>query len=155
MSIFGKLDAKEIPASPYFIEAGTYSAEVTKAEFRISKKDEKRQLFVEYTIDDEDSIYNERRAGVFFNLVDPDLTEEEYKSLPAEEQKNISRDLSFLKRALTGYGNVKGLGENIDDLNDPNWDPAGLVGRKVTISVTNYGAENQGVNVRWANLREE
>lgn len=153
MSIFGKLDAAKIPASPYFIEAGEYTAEVNKAEYR-NNRDGDRQLFIEYGINDEESLFHNKRVGTFFTLVDPDMTEAEFALLPASEQAAIHRNITNLKRALCGYGNNKGLGVTVEDLNDDNWDPAILKGLKVNLAVSNYGADNQGVNVKWANLAE-
>jgi hypothetical protein len=153
MSIFGKLDAAKIPASPYFIEAGEYSAVVNKAEYR-NNRDGDRQLFIEYLISDEDSLFHNKRVGVFFALVDPDLTEEDFTLLPTAEQATIHRNITNLKRAMCGYGNNKGLGVTVEDLNSDDWDPAVLKGLAVNLAINNWGADNQGVNVKWANLVE-
>ena len=153
MSIFGKLDAAKIPASPYFVEQGEYSAEVNKAEYR-KNRDGDRQLFIEYVITNEDSLFNNRRVGVFFTLVDPEMGEADFLTLPPADQATIHRNITNLKRALCGYGNNKGLGVTVEDLNDDNWDPAILKGLKVDLAISNYGADNQGVNVKWANLSE-
>ena len=154
MSIFGQLDAKAIPASPYYIAQGEYSAEVTKAEYRIRKETQERQLFLEFTIDDEESLFHNKKAAKFFDLVDPELTNEKLMMLPASEQATTHKNLATLKRALCGFNNVKGLGVDPDDLNDENWSPATLQGLKVIITVTNWGPDNQNVNVKYANLVE-
>lgn len=156
MSIFGKLDAQNIPTNPFFVEKGEYSGEVTKAEFR-NLKDGGRRLYLEYTINDENSQYFDSKAPHFFDLVDSEMTEEAFTLLPAEEQKKIRRNLSNLKRTLCGNDaneKQKGLGVNPDDLNDPNWDPAILLGTKINFAIVNYGPTNEGVAVRWVNLAE-
>ncbi len=156
MSIFGKLDAQSIPSNPYFIEKGDYDAEVTKGEFR-TKQDGTRQLFIEYTITEENSAYLDSRASQFFNLPDPELTQEAFNMMPADDQKKLRQQISAMKRTLCGNDanpSQKGLGVDADDLNDESWDPGSLVGTKVRIGISNYGATNEGVNVRWVNLAE-
>lgn len=159
MSIFGQLDAATIPTNPYWVEKGEYSAQVTKAEYRINKKKEgQRQLFIEYTIDDEDSQFMDSKVGQYFDLVDESMTQEAFSLLPSEEQAKLRKNMSALKRTLCGNetnSSQKGLGISVDDLNSKDWDPAVLVGTKVRIGVSNYGSNNEGVNVRWANLIEE
>jgi hypothetical protein len=63
-----------------------------------------------------------------------------------------------LKRTLCGNENnpsQKGLGINMEDLNDPEWNPEkALIGIQVNLAVNNYGASNEGVSVRWVNLRD-
>lgn len=154
MSIFGQLDAANIPANPYFIEAGDYFAEVTKAEIK-KNRDGQRQIAITYTIRDENSQYNKSSVTQYFNLVDSDMTAEKLALLPAEEQQKIRKTNAALKRTLCGNAAVEnqhGLGVNIDDLNDPSWDPAVVVGTFVNIGIANYGTD--GVNVRWVNLAD-
>jgi hypothetical protein len=153
MSIFGKLDAQNIPANPFWIEKGEYKAEITKAAYQ-TNRDQKRQLIIEFTINDENSQFLDSKATKYFDLVDPEMTAEQMALLPAEEQKTIRRNLSSLKNALCGSGRNKGLGVNPDDLNDDTWDPAVLMGTKVDLAISNYGPTNDGVNVRWANIQE-
>jgi len=155
MSIFGRLDATTIPTNPYWVEKGEYSAEVTKALFKDGNKG--KQLVIEYTINNENSAFLDSKVTQYFNIVDPEMTQEMFSLLPADEQKIIRRNLSALKRTLCGNeGNAsqKGLGVNSDDLNDENWNPEVLIGTKVDIGVSNYGPTNEGVNVRWVNLSE-
>jgi hypothetical protein len=156
MSIFGKMDAETIPTNPYFVAAGDYSATVTKAEFR-NNRDQEKQLFIEYTIDDEESPFLDSKVGQYFTLVDSEMTPEIFATLPAGDQKKIRQRLASLKRTLCGNdGNDSqpGLGVNPEDLNSDSWDPAVLLGTKVDLSISNYGSGNppQGVNVRWANI---
>lgn len=156
MSIFGKLDAATIPTNPFHIEKGEYLAEITKAEFK-TNRDNQRQLFIEYTITDTDSQYVDSKASQFFTLVDADMTAEMFELLPAEEKKNIRRANATLKRTLCGHSNnaaQKGLGVNPDDLNDENWNPAVLLGTKVMMAINN-GTTGEYVNVRWANIISE
>lgn len=156
MSLFGKLDAANIPTNPFWVEKGEYSAEVTKAHYK-NNRDGQRQLVIEYTITDEDSQFLDSKVYHYFTLVDPNMTQESFALLPSEEQKSIRRTLSALKRTLCGNeGNSsqKGLGVSPDDLNDEEWNPETLVGTKVNLGVSNYGANNEGVNVRWVNLSE-
>lgn len=154
MSIFGQLDAATIKTNPFFIEAGEYDAEVTKAYFKNDRNGNK-QLVIEYTINNEDSEYLDKKASQYFTLPDPNLTAETFALLPADEKKKIQGTLSSMKRTLCGNSanaRQKGLGVNPDDLNDPEWDPAVLMGIKVNLSISNYGEE--GVNIRWVNLTE-
>lgn len=153
MSIFGNLDAANIPTNPFYVEAGTYSAQVSKAEYS-TNRDGVRQLRIEYIIDDEDSEYLDSRVTQYFNLVAADLTQEAFELLPIEEKRRIRKNLASLKRTLCGNDgneNQPGLGLGYEELNDPNWNPAVLKGLKVNLAVSNYGIDNQGVNVRWVN----
>jgi hypothetical protein len=155
MSIFGKLDAANIPTNPFWVEKGEYSAEVTKAEYKFNR-DQQKQLFIEYTITSPESQFLDSKVPQFFTLVDPEMTQEAFAMLPAEEQKAIRRTNSALKRTLCGNDNnpkQRGLGVNPDDLNDENWDPGTLVGTKVDLAINNYGATSEGVAVRWVNLQ--
>lgn len=154
MSIFGELDAATIPTNPYWVEKGEYSAEVTNAQFKVNR-DGVRQLIIEYTINNEDSQFLDSKVFQFFNLVDADMTNEKMALLPAEEQKIIRRTMSALKRTLCGNDSnpsQKGLGVDFNDLNDSNWSPESLIGKKVDIGVNNYGPTNEGVTIRWVNL---
>jgi len=157
MSIFGQLDAANIHTNAFYIEAGEYSATVTKAYYKKNVRDgeEQRQLVIEYTIDDEDSQYLDSKAYHYFNLVDPDMTAEKFALLPSEDQVKIRRSNSALKRTLCGDDNnsdKRGLGVPVDDVNDENWNPEVLVGTKVDMAISNYGANNEGVNIKWVNL---
>lgn len=156
MGLFGKLDAANIPSNPFFIEKGDYSATVTKALFKANREGA-RQLVIEYTIDDEDSEYLDKKASQYFTLPDADMTPEAFELLPSEEKKRIRATLSSMKRTLCGNdasSTQNGLGVDPDDLNDENWNPEVLLGTKVNIGIGNYGANNEGVNVRWVNLRD-
>lgn len=154
MSLFGKLDAANIPTNPFWVEKGEYSAEVTGAKYKTTQKGD-RQLHIEYTITDEASAFVDYKVVQFFTLVDAEMTAEQFALLPTDEQQKIRRTMSALKRTLCGNeGNPsqRGLGVNSDELNDAEWDPASLVGTKVNIGVNNYGTSNEGVAVRWVNL---
>jgi hypothetical protein len=157
MSIFGQLDAAAIPTNPYWVEQGEYSAEVTKAFYK-ENRDGQRQLVIEYTINEENSQFNNFKVQQYFGLVDPDMTLEGLSLLPPDEQKKIRQSNAALKRTLCGSdsnANQKGLGVNIEDLNDADWNPESLVGTRVDIGISNYGKTNEGVNVKWANLQSE
>lgn len=157
MSLFGKLDAANIPTNPFFVEQGEYTAEVTDAKYKTNRNDV-RQLVIQYTITSENSQFLDSRVTDYFDLVAADLTAEQFILLPAEEQKKIRRNNANLKRRLCGNDNndkQKGLGIPQDDLNDENWDPAVLVGLKVSLAVSNYGANNEGVNIKWVNIIED
>lgn len=156
MGIFGKMDALNIPTNPYYIAEGEYSAEVTNAQYK-NNRDGEPQLVIEYTINDEASEFLDSKAFHYFRLIDPEMTLEAFDILPADEKKDIRRTMSSMKRTLCGNENnasQKGLGIAAEDLNDPEWDPAVLKGIKVNMGISNYGADKQGVNVRWVNLAE-
>lgn len=155
MSLFGKLDAANIPTNPFFIEKGDYSAEVTKAQYK-TNRDQQKQLVIEYTITDEESQFLDSRASKYYTLVDSEMTQEMFELMPADEKKKIRQAMAALKRDLCGNDNnpsQKGLGISMDDLND-DFNPEILVGTKVQIGISNYGANNEGVNIRWVNLAE-
>lgn len=153
MSIFGKLDAAQVPTNAFYIEAGDYEAEVTKAHFK--EKDGQRQLVIEYTITNQDSQYLDQKAYHYYTLPDADMTAEMFELLPSDEKQKIRKTNSSIKRTLCGTdGNSKqrGLGVPEEDLNDDDWDPAVLVGTKIYMGIANFGKD--GVNVRWVNLRD-
>lgn len=155
MSLFGKLDAATIPSNPFHVDPGDYSAEVIKAEYRTTDKG--RQLRITYKINDEESEFFENQVTQFFNLIDPDMTNEQFELLPPNEKRKIKGALSSLKRSLCGSdGNEsqRGLGVDPEDLNDESWDPATLVGKLVDIGVRNFGQNNTGVGVQWVNLQD-
>lgn len=158
MSIFGKLDAMSIPTNPFWIEEGEYTATVSSATIKTAKDNNTRQLVIEFTITDENSAYLDQKASKYFDLVDPELTEEAYALLPAEQKKIIKRNTSSLKKFLCGSDgstSQTGLGVNADDLNSEEWNPEYLVGTEVTVAINNYGTNNTGVGVRWANLLKD
>lgn len=154
MSIFGKLDAANIPTNPFFIKQGEYGAEVTEAQFK-TNRDQQRQIYIQYTISDEGP-YKGMKANQYFNLVDENMTDEMFDLLPADEQKTIRRNNANLKKTLCGSdGNDKqpGLGVSIDDINSADWDPKSLVGTPVNLAIGNYG--DNKVQVNWVNIIQE
>ena len=154
MSLFGKLDAANVKTNPLYIEAGEYPAEVTKAEFRVNRSGE-RQLFLQYTIVDEDSKYHNKRASQFYTLPPADLDAEGLEILreaDAKAAEKIESTISGMKRTLSGtsgFAAHRGLGVPEEDLNDPEWTPEGLVGTKIILTISNYGLD--GVNIRMVN----
>ncbi len=157
MSIFGQLDSASIPTNPYWIEEGEYPGEVTKSEFGVNKQN-KKQIVLQYTIDDEGTRFHGKRTTQYFEIADPDMTIEDFKMLPSSEQDKILKTLSSLKRTLCGNSAnaaQKGLGVLEEELNDPEWDPTVLVGTKINMGIGNSGDSGQYVNVRWVNLRDE
>jgi hypothetical protein len=156
MSIFGKLDAAAVSTNPFHIDPGEYFAEVTKAEYK-NKEDGTRQLVLEFTVSDEDSPFNKYKASQVFNLVDAELTAEMFELLPPAEKQDIRRTMASMKKTLCGAdGNSrqKGLGVPVEDLNDENWDPAVVIGTKISMGISNGGSNNEYVNVRWVNIIE-
>lgn len=157
MSIFGQLDAAAIPSNPFHVGAGEYTAEVTKAEYSTSRAGN-RQLHIEYTITSEESEFLDQRLNHYFQLVDADMTEEAFALLSVEDRARIRKTNSKIKQTLCGNDanhSQNGLGVDPDDLNDPNWNPAVLVGTKVDIAVTNGGTNNEYVNIKWVNKSAE
>lgn len=158
MSLFGKLDAQNVKSNPFFVEAGTYHAQVTDARYKsFTRKsgEEQRQLIIEYTINEEESAFLDKKVQKFYNLPAADLTLEQFELLPKETQAQINKDMSTLKKDLSGNSAnsyQKGLGVPVEDLNDENWNPQVLLGTKVLIGITNFGPDNESVNVRWVNL---
>lgn len=151
MSLFGKLDAANVKTNPLYIEAGEYPAEVTKAEFRTNRNNQ-RQLFLQYTITDEDSKFNKKRASQFYTLPPEDLTAEMLAEMPEDEAKKIEDSLSSMKRTLSGtsgFAAHRGLGVDEEELNNPEWTPEGLVGTKIILTISNFGLD--GVNIRMVN----
>jgi hypothetical protein len=156
MSIFGKLDAAAIPTNPFFVKAGEYYGTVIEAKYKTTAEGQK-QLYIQYEITDEDSEYFGSKPSHFFNLVDENMTSEMFELLPAEEKKKIRLAMASVKKTLCGNdGNDKhkGLGVDINDLNDENWNPNVLVGTKVLFAIKNGGSQNEYVNIQWVNLAE-
>ncbi len=156
MSLFGKLDAANIPTNPFKVDAGTYSAVVTVGEYRQKKDNGGRQLHIEYQINDPDSEFNNRKVGQYFDLVDESMTEEQMDLLPPDEKSKIKKTNSAIKRTLCGNASrddQPGLGLTEDDLNDPDWTPEQLVGLNVDVTVYNYGTNNDNTGVRFVNLQ--
>lgn len=160
MGIFGDLDAASVESNPFFVAAGEYPGQVHKVEIR-TNREEQRQFFIEYLIVDPTSEFDGSRVQKYYPMVDKDLTAEKIKLLPPSEQAEIRKMNADLKRALCGNEGVKnqpGLGVTVDDLNDPDWEtnlPKKLIGRDVTIAVQNFGLNNQGVGLRWANVIQD
>jgi hypothetical protein len=157
MSIFGQLDAASVSSNPYKVEKGIYPAEVTKFEFRQARSGS-RQLFLETVIRDEESEFDGERVNKYYFLPDADMTQEKFDALPADEKKRVRKNMATLKKDLCGTEgreDQKGLGIDVNELNDPDWDPTVVVGTPVTIGVTNFGANGNGVNLQWINLRED
>lgn len=155
MNIFGDMDVATIKSNPNYVEEGEYLAEVTKSEIK-AKSDGGRILLLEYQVTEPNSRFNKVRVTHIFNLIDEGMTKEKIDLLPEDEQEKIWKNLSALKRTLCGNPRnsfQKGLGVPADDLNDPNWNPATVVGTKIRMGISNWGDE--GVNVRWVNLVTE
>jgi hypothetical protein len=149
MSIFGNLDAALVKTDPFFIPAGDYYATITAAEVKIYE--EKPQFVITYKINDPSSQYNSFSARKIYTLPDPNMTQEDYELLSGKDRQRLDTAMSSLKRDLCGRDEDdedNGLGVDPDDLNNPEWNPASLVGLEVVISINNYGANNTGVGVR-------
>lgn len=156
MGIFGELDADEIPDNPFWIAKGEYTAFISNAYFHWNEKREQEQLVICYKISDSDSKYYKREARDFFDVY-RNLTREEWEAMSESEQAQIERSNGAIKRRLHGQPNkgYPGLGVDLADLDDSEWDPKeSLVNKEVIIAIQNYGEEDEGVNVRYANLVE-
>ncbi len=152
MGIFGQLDAAAIPSNAFFIKQGEYPAEVTLAEFQTNKDDE-RMLVIEYTINDESSEFDGQKQRQRFVLIDSAMTQEMFEELSGEEKKTLRNRMTNLKRTLCGNGSFsKGLGVDINDLNDPEWNPSVLMGLQVIMAIKNFGAENTGTSINYVNI---
>ncbi len=157
MSIFGQLDAASVSSNPFKVERGVYPAQITKFEFRETRTGT-RQLFLETIITDEESEFIDERVQKYYFLPDADLTQEKFDALPSDEKKRVRKNMAVLKKDLCGTEgreDQRGLGVDPNDLNDPEWNPQVLIGTEVTIGVNNYGANGNGVNLQWINLRDE
>lgn len=153
MSIFGKLDAENVPSNPFWVAKGEYESEITDAKFG-TNRDNQRQLIIEFTINDKESQFIDQKVKKYFDLVDVDFDTDKFELLPPEEQKRTRIRISSLKNALCGNGKNKGLGVDPSELNDEHWNPETLKGIQCDIAISNYGTNNEGVNVRWANIRD-
>lgn len=157
MGLFGKLDAANIPTNPFFVAKGDYSAEVVASRYQV-KPDGTKQFYIQYEITNEDSEYLGKKPTRIYDLVDENMTEKDFELLPSDEKNKIRNRMSSLKRDLCGNtanAYQKGLGVSLEDVNDPDWNPETIVGTKVNIGITNYGPDNEGVNIRWVNLAQE
>ena len=157
MGLFGDLDAAAVNSNPFFVAQDDYEAVVSKAEYRVSR-DGQRQLYIEYTITDVNSEYQGQKLQKYFPLVAEDMNEQKMALLPPNEKKEIQKNNAALKRALCGNegsANQPGLGVNPDDLNSDDWKPESLINTPVIVAVQNYGPNNQGVAVKWANVIQD
>lgn len=156
MSIFGLMDAEQVSSNPFWVKEDTYDCQVTDAKFK-ANRDGDRQLFIEFTIDDSSSEYNDFKLQKYYTLPPADLTQEAFELMDAEGKKKLRQQMANLKRDLCGddsNANKKGLGVAASDLNDPEWTPEVLIGTDCVVGVGNGGSDKQYVNVRWMNLRD-
>ena len=156
MSIFGMMDADKIPTNPFWIKCGEYFGEVVTSELRENSNNENksRMFFLEYKIESEGG-FKGRRAQHRLPLPAADFTEEDMALLSEEDQAKVMRQISTAKRVLCGDGYRKGLGVPVESLNDPEWDPAEILTRKVNFLIDNYGDDNNGVQIKWVELDED
>lgn len=124
MGLFGNVDVSEVPEDPFFVEDGTYLAQIT--EFKNVNNEEKNVhgLVIRWQILDEDSDFFEANVDDWKTTY-PDLDED---SLTPD----IKKDLSRLKNRLLAIGVTE------DDMN--NWSDevaAEYVGTEAYITVKN------------------
>lgn len=158
MGIFGKLDAKNVPDNPFFVDEGEYTAVIEKAFIHENKKQEKHQLVIQYKITEADDDGNEKYKGKqirdWFDIF-PEMTEEDYNDLTPEEQGDVDAANSAVKRRLCGFTSGKrefpGLGVDIDDL-DESWDPKSLVDTEVELAIVLGGDNKEFSNIKWVNI---
>ena len=131
MSLFGDLDVAGA-IDPFEIPDGTYKAVTGEVKRETSKDGSKVGLTLKYTIDDEDSPYNGRKAS-------------EWKTIPkGQESEDDRKALGYLKQRLNS------LGVPEDKMNSV--EPEELNDIPVVITIKN---NNGYVNVNRVALREE
>jgi hypothetical protein len=96
MSLFGDIDAADIPENPFYVAPGTYECVLTEANIVAKKDGSGVGLSLKWVIDDEDSDYKGQNLSDWFNVY-PELTAEEM----TQPQK---QDLSRLRQRLTQMG---------------------------------------------------
>lgn len=157
MGIFGALDVDDIPDNPFWIEKGEYEAFVSNAYFHTNeKRDNQRQLVICYKITDKESKFYDKEVRDWFDVF-PDLTKEDYNAMPGQDQAKIDRSLGSLKRRLCGQSDSKynGLGVDVSELSDPNWDPKTLKNKQVIVAIKNYGEDDSQVGIKWVSVVED
>jgi hypothetical protein len=96
MSLFGDIDAHEIPEDPFHVDDGTYLSTLTEVKAVKRNSDGQNGLAFKWTITEEDSEFEGNTLQDWKNFY-PDLTEEDITP-------EIKKDLSRLKQRLSQIG---------------------------------------------------
>lgn len=114
MSLFGDIDAADIPENPFYVAPGTYECVLTEAIVKDKTDGSGQGLALKWVIEDDESDYKGQNISDWFNVY-PDLTADEL----TQKQK---QDLSRLRQRLTQMGltteeqNALGEEESRDEL---------------------------------------
>lgn len=93
MSLFGDIDAADIPENPFYVAPGTYYCVLTEANVVAKKDDSGYGLSLKWVIEDEDSEYNGMNVSDWFNVY-PDVSKDELT-------QKMKQDLSRLRQRFT------------------------------------------------------
>lgn len=144
--LFGKLDVDNIPTNPFWIKAGTYDA-VVQGVRKQQTREGRWKLVIRYAITEDGSEFYGNTAEEWIDF-DPDMDEDTYESMSAEEKRALKRALSRIKNRL------KMLGVPDLELGDPELDLESLTGVDVQIDIVNRGDDDEFVNVQRVKLAE-
>lgn len=138
-SLFGDVDASEVPDDPFYVAPDTYDCILTEANL-VEKKDQSGHgLAFKWVIEDDDSEYHGNQIQDWKNVY-PDITSDEITP-------NIRKDMSRLKARLTEMGvaeeDMGGLLDNLDD----------LVGIRAFVTVTESRVVKDGEEKVYSNVK--
>lgn len=141
MSLFGKLDKDRIPKNPWWVEEDTYQGVVEGAKYQ-QDRNGRNKLIIPYKITDEQSRFKGKTVQDRFDYF-PELTEDEYDAMSADEQREIDGANAAIRRRLEN--DLKIDWDEIDD----TWEPKELDGIEVEFGVVNRGDNNEFSNIAW------
>lgn len=138
-SLFGDVDASEVPDDPFYVAPDTYDCILTEAN-KVEKKDQSGYgLAFKWVIEDEDSEYHGNQIQDWKNIY-PDITSDEITP-------NIRKDMSRLKARLTEMGVPESeMGSLLDNLDD-------LVGLRAFVTVTESRVVKDGEEKVYSNVK--
>jgi hypothetical protein len=144
VSLFGDIDASEVPDDPFHIDDGTYLCTLTEINEKHNEEKGTHGLSFNWTVTDEESEFNDSRVqdwkNIYPNLTADDLTPE------------IKQDLSRLKQRLAQIGvPEEEMGSFLENKDD-------YVGTEAYLTIRNWQSQDdpskKGRNVTFVRLPE-
>lgn len=138
-SLFGDVDASEVPDDPFYVAPDTYDCILTEANLVAKKDGSGHGLAFKWVIEDEDSEYNGNQIQDWKNVY-PDITSDEVTP-------DIRKDMSRLKGRLFEMGVAEeDMGSLLDNLDD-------LVGTRAFVTVTESRVVKDGEEKVYSNVK--
>lgn len=139
MSLFGDVDATEVPDDPFYVAPDTYECVLTEVN-RVSKKDGTGEgLAFKWVIEEDGSEYNGNQIQDWKNIY-PDVSADEVTP-------NMRKDMSRLKQRLTELGVPENEMNNLLDNLDT------LVGIRAFVTVTESRSVKDGEEKVYTNIK--